>query len=997
MKKYLLVFLFVSVGLGRVTAQSFINNISLSAQFPTPMKNKVTEVKILAVMVEFQVDKDEATFGDGTFGSVYSKDYGNSIIDPLPHNSQYFKNHLEFAQNYFSKVSNGKLNLSFDVFDQVIKVSKTIRDYSTANNKKDFTPLGNFSKEVWNIAASKGADFSNYNMFVIFHAGVGGDIILPGSIGNEKDLPSVFFNLNSFRNIFGESFNGFEHPTGTITNTAILPVTESREITGLTGTNLLQLSINGLIVASIGSFLGLPDLYNTDTGISAVGRFALMDGQSIFTYGGLFPPELSAWEKKYLGWIDPVEVNSDKYISVANMKIASVTDTVFIRIPISDSEYFLVENRKRDANKDGCKVTYKIGDKYFTQTFTNDINHFNYYDVDSIKGVVVDVDEFDWALPGQDSNDNDSFEDIGLLIWHIDENIINKNLSSNSINNGDVKGIKLVEADGIYDIGEKFTTVFGDEVIGDGSKEDTWYKTNPAHYYKNRFNDFSRPDSKSNTGANSLVSLSDFSDVADKMSFRVFFGNDQIKKISRFKIDRRVNKIIVQKISDDLNFIVCDGKYLSRYNSSGEILDRKVFGSKYKPAISEFNNMKYFFSADSNNFSIAAFDGNSLLTTTLIDSAQFSCPAAANIRNSVPEIFIGNENGELLKYSIMNGVEINLNGKQKIFSEPIRQIAVGQNTVAAISGKKYWDANNGIVELTEESVQLVVEEKSNGDYTSVVLCQNNKFFVIKNGNVISEIKIDGGQIKNFAFGDLRKDGNNFIIIVNGNKVEAYNINGILADNFPIRISGSGDLLSPIILADIDKDDNLDLIGFSDDGQIFAYNPIKTSPISSFPFAAEKVNEFYPTFVSEGNSGYLLFQDSELNINMIQLSENTGKTFWNDQYGNASNNSVISEAESVNKNEKFFSENLAYNWPNPVYDNITNIRFYVAENSFAEVKIFDLSGDLVDELSLNATGGMENEIVWNVKSIQSGIYFASLKVKSQSGKTGSKVIKIAVVK
>ena len=68
-----------------------------------------------------------------------------------------------------------------------------------------------------------------------------------------------------------------------------------------------------------------------------------------------------------------------------------------------------------------------------------------------------------------------------------------------------------------------------------------------------------------------------------------------------------------------------------------------------------------------------------------------------------------------------------------------------------------------------------------------------------------------------------------------------------------------------------------------------------------------------------------------------------------------------------------------------------------DNSVAEVKIFDLSGDLVDELSMNAIGGVENEIVWDVKNIHSGIYFASLKVKSQSGNTGSKVIKIAIVK
>ena len=82
-----------------------------------------------------------------------------------------------------------------------------------------------------------------------------------------------------------------------ITNTAIIPATESRELEGIGGSVLLELSINGLIVANIASFVGLPDLFDTETGLSAIGRFGLMDGQSIFAYGGTFPPEPSPGKK----------------------------------------------------------------------------------------------------------------------------------------------------------------------------------------------------------------------------------------------------------------------------------------------------------------------------------------------------------------------------------------------------------------------------------------------------------------------------------------------------------------------------------------------------------------------------------------------------------------------------------------------------------------------------------------------------------------------------
>ena len=94
---------------------------------------------------------------------------------------------------------------------------------------------------------------------------------------------------------------------------------------------------------------------------------------------------------------------------------------------------------------------------------------------------------------------------------------------------------------------------------------------------------------------------------------------------------------------------------------------------------------------------------------------------------------------------------------------------------------------------------------------------------------------------------------------------------------------------------------------------------------------------------------------------------------------------------------FFPKDRTYNWPNPVYDNQTFIRTYVEEDSKITINIFDLSGDLVDKLEYNATGGFDNEIAWDVNNIQSGAYIAYIKVKSKFGKGATKIIKIAVVK
>ena len=110
-----------------------------------------------------------------------------------------------------------------------------------------------------------------------------------------------------------------------------------------------------------------------------------------------------------------------------------------------------------------------------------------------------------------------------------------------------------------------------------------------------------------------------------------------------------------------------------------------------------------------------------------------------------------------------------------------------------------------------------------------------------------------------------------------------------------------------------------------------------------------------------------------------------------------NQSFITSAFTNNTVNEFFPERKAYNYPNPVYGNQTAIRYYVNEDSKINIKIFDLAGDYVAELNDNAQGGMNNETVWNVNDIQSGVYLARIEAAGLSGKTESVVIKIAVVK
>ena len=88
--------------------------------------------------------------------------------------------------------------------------------------------------------------------------------------------------------------------------------------------------------------------------------------------------------------------------------------------------------------------------------------------------------------------------------------------------------------------------------------------------------------------------------------------------------------------------------------------------------------------------------------------------------------------------------------------------------------------------------------------------------------------------------------------------------------------------------------------------------------------------------------------------------------------------------------------LVYNWPNPVKTVFTHIRYYLSEAATVNISIYDQAGFKVWETEETGTANMDNEVIWNVSNISSGIYFARVRA-SYGGKEEMKIIKIAVVK
>lgn len=960
-------------------------------------------------MVEFQEDRYDGTTGTGKFGSHYTKAYGDTILDPLPHNAEYFADHLEFAKNYFKKVSKGKVQIDYHVLPDVITVSKTMRDYVPGYNSNDFSPVADFSSEVWQLAGNRNPDFnfSGYNLFIIFHAGIS-NAIGDGAPLINRNMPSLYLGLESLKQIYGNQFNGF--PIGNnnfrIQNTIIMPETESREATAIDNSILLyEFSINGLLAGNIASYLGLPDLFNTETSKSAIGRFGLMDPQALLANSGMFPPEPSPWEKIFLGWETPIVINpADKKLSIAARLGASAGDTTLIKIPLNSTEYFLIENRNQDSKKDKLKITYKQNGIIRTTIIEADTSGIFIAERKSDNGipggVVLDVDEFDAALPGS-----------GIVIWHIDEKVINEKIHLNKINaDPDRRGVSVVEADGIRDIGETFYSIFG-ELIGDGSKEDFWFKGNKARLYKNRFAYDTKPSSRTNDGSNSLITLENFSVLSEKISFDLIFGSDNLVPEYNISIPALNNLTSLSSVQAGNLFSVylLDGSDLHRTDLYNGITRTFPAFSSFQPAVYNDGANEYAAGAIGNRLNLfTSINGIQDFSYHIFNTPITSPPLIIKSSGSI-KILFGTSDGKVIQINLNEFISSNhslgINSFQ-IDSKPVIQVSADENYFSAVSENIFGDSGSKVVSINKKIKQLSLTKSSDGGYQNIILCEDSEIKIIKEGIITASFNLPVNGISGFSLADLFSNGNNYLLFSSGAKVYAVNFKGSIAEGFPVVLNSNSSFAGVPLALDLGNDGIVEILLFSNDGDLYAFNSSNGKMLSYFPVTAGSGAFIIPALLKEElpTAGPVAKYKPLLpvvvnsgNLKIYSLSGIVGKEFWTNRFANSANTSFTRPADFVNKIDEFFPLDKAYNWPNPVYGSETFIRYYVSEDSDVNIKIFDLAGDLAAELSDKARGGLDNETKWDVSRIQSGVYFANIEVKGFSGQSSSKLIKIAVIK
>ena len=121
----------------------------------------------------------------------------------------------------------------------------------------------------------------------------------------------------------------------------------------------------GVIVHEIGHYLSLPDLYDETFEGKGLGAYDFMSQSWGFDGSGMYPPNLSAWSKVFLGWAKVEVIAHD---GTYKMESSATSNKVYkIEAGYPEGEYLLIENRQPTGYdvkmKGGGLAVYHIDDK----------------------------------------------------------------------------------------------------------------------------------------------------------------------------------------------------------------------------------------------------------------------------------------------------------------------------------------------------------------------------------------------------------------------------------------------------------------------------------------------------------------------------------------------------------------------------------------------------------------------------------------------------------
>jgi len=436
----------------------------------------VDTLKVLIVRISFDENRAPgltSVHPSGDFDLEPPENWDTLHVDPPPHDRAFYQSHLVGLSEYYKYQSGGRLFIDGTVLPEEPNGSyklSDIADYGPGND--GFWSMESLERLVRHMidagdAGTAGTefDFSSFDdnnpfRYIIFvHSGSDWQSDINGDSPN--DIPTFFVTLGEPEGLISG---------GQLSECSVIPETTNQD--GYPG------SIAAAFYHEFGHALGLADVYNTSSGYPSVGIWDLMDSGTnlpvamgyvttnndtiVASATGVLPPSLSVWNKWFLGWVEMGEVDGragdyrlpaiqvprDQYsMWDAGNGDFNLDYPQAIRAGASPREYFLLENRYVPPAYDDINGTYT---PYQGLVFERD-------DATGVIQYLAGYRAGEWTNSGM----YDYFmPEAGLLVWHVNMDRISAHLHDNTINAfGD--GLRLVEADGIQDIGVLDAYVLG--------------------------------------------------------------------------------------------------------------------------------------------------------------------------------------------------------------------------------------------------------------------------------------------------------------------------------------------------------------------------------------------------------------------------------------------------------------------------------------------------------------------------------------------------------
>jgi M6 family metalloprotease-like protein len=1033
---------------------------SLPGQALAADLDSTINVLVLRFDFQYETDDDPNTTGRGVMdmsphplpGPYSSATPEDSIayltavghfIDPPPHDSVYFDAHMRALNNYWEHVSSGAIRLTWDIFppgrDSVYQLPREMSYYGMCDFDSVIIGLERYFSDCIHLAdaahvtdpSHPDIDFSQYGAIILFHAG--------SDRQNDIGFPVTCNDLFTGFIRFGRPIT-VDNGTRAVGYALMMPETSSQDNRAT--------ALNAVLAHEFGHQLGLVDLYRTDIFMSQLGDFALMDNNGFgtgvdfgFPVGNVFgtvPLYPMAWSRAFLG-LDPVyDFRQGDDIRLVAAEIVS-SGMKITRVPISENEYYLIENRVDDFVPDPDNIQPLLSD-----SMTNVILG----PVDISRNL---TGEYDALMPGS-----------GMLIYLVDESVAALDYDGDGLNNfadnqlqndPSRRFIQVMEADGLVNLGGYYRAGFGDA-------EDMFREDRATRFTPNTV-----PPSIDNTGNNTHVFVTEIrrdSILRDEGMdpFRVdtvmFFDVAIDKLVDGFPISAGIPAYGLSPITDDLDgdgtdeLIVASGELLSVVTTEGRNFLREFTGCTTCPdyvdtVVSQvnlqgvtvplfartpdtitagpvtgvFSDLPMFkfvvvgYPGRRDSGEVAFYYPEDVDYDGEAESEEPLRVSGTPIALSFGDVLyvLSDEGSVLRKDDLFASVTVFDLGTDSTEYHGIcrlgNRLVVMEgdsvetrlhcvaDTIYSFTIEGYYAYGPIAVDVNRDGQPEVVALTATGDAVFITVDTTNaspSYSILAEENTGYEFTV------NPVAGDLDFDGYPEVVVGGSNTLYAFNRELSLVTDFPLEVDDRFPdyaVTEALVVGDIDRGGAPELVFPTGIGNIYSFGLEKTF---GFPLSAGERGAGSALIFGDSTGGKLGYLGVDGWFYAWEVDRDMSG-FWpmggHDPAGTfAFDSAGLGDPQPIAQG---LPEERFYAYPNPVLGGATTIRYYLGQEA-AEVTLtlYDLSGYEVAGLTGPVSGGVDNEVRWNCGNITPGVYRCIISVDF-GGDTQESYTDIAVIR